>query len=90
MPVTLARCDYCRKTIPEGVKAISLPGGFLFDSIRCRGRWLGNAPVKALANAVRVSRSRFKARTISRAEAVYRKLGGRDWSKVKKLLQAAL
>lgn len=86
----MARCDYCKKTIPTGVKPISLPDGTLFDSIRCRQRWLDNAPVRALANAIRVARSRLKTRTVLTAEAVYRKLRGRDWSKVKKLLLAVL
>jgi len=88
--MNIARCDYCEKTIPAGVKAIFSPGGLVFDSIRCRDRYLSDAPVKALANAVRVARSRLKARTILRTEAVYRKLPGRDWPKVKKLLRAVL
>lgn len=86
----MARCDYCKNTIPTGVKAISLPGGLLFDSSRCRERYLRDAPVRVLANALRVARSRLKARAISEAQAVYRKLGGRDWSRVQKLLRAVL
>ncbi len=88
--MNIARCDYCKKTIPAGANALSLPGGFLFDSIRCRERYLGATRVRALANAVRVARSRLKARTILRAEAVYRQQGGRDWSTVKMLLRTVL
>jgi hypothetical protein len=86
----IARCGYCKKTIPAGVTALSSPDGFLFDSTRCRERYLRNAPLRAFANALRVARSRLKARTILRAEAVYRKLGGRGWPKVKVLLRAVL
>lgn len=88
--MNLARCHYCKKPIPTGPKALHLPGGLLFDSTRCRERYLRNVPVKALANAVRVARSRLKAQTILRAESVYRKLGGRGWSKVRTLLWAVL
>ncbi len=88
--MNIARCDYCNKTIPAGANAIMSSGGLLFDSIRCRTRYLRNASVKALANAVRVARSRLKARTILKAEAVYRQQGGRDWSTVKMLLRTVL
>lgn len=86
----IARCDYCKKSIPTGAKAIPSPDGLLFDSTKCRQRYLTDAPLKALSNAVRVARSRLKARSISRAESVYRKREGRDWATVKKLLVAIL
>ncbi len=46
--------------------------------------------VRRVANAVRVDRSRLKARAILRAREVYRRIGGRDWPKVKMLLGAVL
>lgn len=90
MVESIVRCGYCRKTLPPGAKVISAPGGLLFDSIRCRERYLREAPVNALANALRVTRSRLKARTILQAQAVYRNLGGRQWPRVKELLRAVL
>ncbi len=86
----IARCDYCRNPIPAGGKVVSLPGGLLFDSTKCEQQHLIDAQFKAVANAVRVARSRLKARTILRAETVYRKLGAGGWPKVKKLLEAVL
>lgn len=86
----IIRCSYCKKMIGAGATPLSLPGGLLFDSLRCRERYLRNAPARALANALRVARSRLKARTILRAEAAYRKLGGRERSKVRELLRAVL
>lgn len=84
------RCDYCRKAIPAAARAIASIDGLLFDSIRCKERYLRLATLKALSNVTRVARSRLKARTIGNAEPVYRKLGGRDWSTVKMLLSAVL
>ncbi len=84
------RCDYCKEAIPAPANAIAGPGDLLFDSIRCRQRYSRRASLKALSNAVRVARSRLKARTIAKAEVVYGKLGGRDWSTVKMLLGAVL
>lgn len=88
--MNLSRCDYCKKPIPAGAKAISSRDGLLFDSIQCKERYHRKATIHALANAVRVGRSQLKARTIARTEAVYRELGGRGWSKVEKLLRAVL
>ncbi len=84
------RCGYCKQRIVFGLKAISSPDGILFDSIRCRERYMRSGMVRRIANAVRVSRSRLKARTILRAGEVYRRIGGRDWPKVKMLLNAVL
>lgn len=88
--MTVARCGYCKKTIVVGAKAISSPDGMLFDSIRCKEGYIRSAFVRHVANAVRVDRSRLKARTILRAREVYRRIGGRDWPKVKMLLGAVL
>lgn len=85
----IARCEYCRKTIRAG-RAISTPTGLLFDSLRCRDRYMRKTRVKGLQNAMRVARSRLKARAISRAAAVYQDLGGKDWLKVEEILQALL
>lgn len=84
------RCDYCKKAILVPANAIAAPGELLFDSIRCKQRYLRRASLKALSNVVRVARSRLKARTIAKAELVYRRLGGRDWPTVKILLGAVL
>ena len=88
--MSVARCDYCRKTLPANARAIALPGGFLFDLPRCRKRYADRALVRGMANAVRVARSRLKTRTIQRAHGVYRKIGGRDWAKVRLLLWSVL
>lgn len=88
--MNVARCGYCKKTITAGVKAISSPDGILFDSSRCKERYMTSGLVRQVANAVRVDRSRLKARAILRARAVYRRIGGRDWPKVKMLLGAVL
>jgi hypothetical protein len=85
-----ARCAYCKTWILSPVQAIASSGGLLFDSIRCKERYLRRATLKVLSNVTRVARSRLKARTIGKAEPVYRKLGGRDWSTVKMLLSAVL
>lgn len=85
----IPRCEYCKKPIRAG-KAISAPGGLLFDSFRCRDRHLRKMRFEALRNTVRVARSRLKVRAISRAGALYRGLGGRDWPEVEELLRALL
>ncbi len=45
---------------------------------------------RRLQNALRVARSRLKARTIGLAERVYREQGGVDWNRVRRLLRAIL
>jgi hypothetical protein len=84
------RCDYCKKAIETPANAITSSGGLLFDSMRCKERYLRRVSLRALSNVTRVARSRLKARTIAKGESVYRKLGGRDWSMVKMLLGAVL
>lgn len=84
-----ARCEYCRKTIRAG-RAISTPTGLLFDSLRCRDRYLRGRRLKDLQNAMRVARSRLKARAISKAEALYQELGEKDWPTVEEFLRALL
>ncbi len=74
----------------SGLKAIASPDGIVFDSIRCRERYMRSGLVRRLANAARVGRARLKARTILRAREVYRGIGGRDWLRVKMLLGAVL
>lgn len=88
--VSVARCDYCRKTVRANARAVVTPGGLLFDSPRCQKRYADRALVRGLANAVRVARSRLKTRTVQRAHSVYRTIGGRDWPKVKLLLGSVL
>ncbi len=84
------RCDYCKKPIPAAANALAGAGGLLFDSLRCKEGYVLRGALRALSNATRVARSRLKARTVAKAEAVYRKLGGRDWSAVRMLLAAVL
>lgn len=84
------RCTYCQKAIPAAANAIAASGGLLFDSLRCKQRYLRRGALRALSNATRVARSRLKARTIGKAQAVYRALGGRDWSVVRMVLAAVL
>lgn len=84
------RCADCKKPILAPAQAIASFGGVLFDSVRCKERYLRRDTLKALSNVTRVARSRLKARTIENAEPVYRKLGGRGWSRVKMILNALL
>ncbi|MBI2205113.1 MAG: hypothetical protein HYU41_14790 [Candidatus Rokubacteria bacterium] len=84
------RCDHCKKPILAPANVIAASDGLLFDSMRCKQRYLRLASLKALSNVVRVARSRLKARAIAKAEVAYRRLGGRDWPMVKMLLGAVL
>jgi hypothetical protein len=84
-----ARCDYCRRVL-RADRIVPGPGGLQFDSVKCRQGYVSAAPVKALQNGLRVARSRLKGGTIARAGALYRSLGGRQWSLVERLLRAVL
>jgi hypothetical protein len=84
-----ARCDHCRKPIRTS-QGISGPGDSQFDAVSCRKAYLGTLQLKGLQNGVRVARSRFKAGVISRAGVTYRRIGGRDWPLVARLLQSLL
>jgi hypothetical protein len=46
--------------------------------------------LKGLQNGMRVARSRLKAAVIGRAGGAYRRLGGRDWPLVERLLRSLL
>jgi hypothetical protein len=84
-----ARCDHCRKPLGAG-RGVSGPGDTQFDSVTCRKAYGSTLQLKGLQNGVRVARSRLKAGVISRAEGTYRRLGGRDWALVERLLRSLL
>jgi hypothetical protein len=84
-----ARCDHCRKSINAG-RGIPGPSDTQFDAIACREAYVGTLQLKGLQNGVRVARSRFKTGVISRAGQTYRRIGGRDWPLVARLLQSLL
>lgn len=83
-----ARCDFCRKPL-RADRVVSGSGVLQFDSLGCRERHL-IAVLRNLQNASRVARGRVKATAISRADRLYRELGGRDWSLTQRLLRAIL
>jgi hypothetical protein len=84
-----ARCDHCRRLLRSG-RVVTGPGGLQFDSLRCREQHQSTAQLKTLQNGLRVARSRLKAATIVRSAVIYRRLGGREWPLVERLLRAIL
>jgi hypothetical protein len=87
-PLT-ARCDYCRKLLRAGRSLAGL-GGTQFDTVTCRKAYVNTQELRGLQNSVRVARSRLKAAVIGRAGGAYRRLGGRDWPLVERLLRSLL
>lgn len=88
VPVT-ARCDQCRKPLLSGA-TVPGPDDTQFDSVGCRKAYVSTLQLRGLQNGVRVARSRLKAGVISRAAVTYRRLGGRDWPLVERLLRSLL
>ena len=71
-------------------QGIAGPGDAQFDTVTCRKAYTGALQLKSLQNGVRVARSRLKTGVISRAAGTYRRLGGRDWTLVERLLRSLL